>query len=86
MRWRKHRRRRIIDYAPNAPGVPDIAAATLALAGVRPTDLVVVEPSTTVVVRAGRPIWRGDWFDGGRGMLLGGTQSCPDSNIRMGGG
>ena len=72
----------IIDYAANAPGDADILAATQGLTGVRPTDVIVVEPTATVVVRDGRPIWRGEWFDGGRGFLLNTATSCPDAGIR----
>ena len=72
----------IIDYAPNAPGVPDVLAATQGFTGVLPTDIIVVEPTVTVVVRDGRPIWRGDWFDGGRGFLLNTATACPDAGIR----
>lgn len=72
----------IIDYAANAPGDADILAATQSLTGVRATDMIVVEPTATVVVRDGRPIWRGNWFDGGRGFLLNTATSCPDAGIR----
>jgi hypothetical protein len=72
----------IIDYAANAPGDADILSATQGLTGVRPTDVIVVEPTATVVVRDGRPIWRGEWFDGGRGFLLNTATSCPDAGIR----
>ena len=72
----------IIDYAANAPGDADILAATQGLTGVRPTDVIVVEPTATVVVRDGRPIWRGEWFDGGRGFLLNTATACPDAGIR----
>ena len=40
------------------------------------------EPTVTVVVRDGRPIWRGGWYDGGRGFLLGSTMACADAGIR----
>jgi hypothetical protein len=72
----------IIDYVANAQGVPDILAATQGFVGVLPTDTIVVEPTATVVVRGGRPIWRGDWFDGGRGYLLNTAMACPDAGIR----
>jgi hypothetical protein len=72
----------VIDYAANAPGEADILAATRGFAGVLPTDTIVVEPTATVVIRGGRPIWRGDWFDGGRGFLLGSTTACPGAGIR----
>ena len=71
-----------IDYVANAQGVTDILAATRALTGVRATDVIVVEPTVTVVVRDGRPIWRGGWHDGGRGFLLGSLLSCTDAGIR----
>ena len=56
--------------SPNRAGVTDILAATQGFIGVLPTDVIVVEPTVTVVVRDGEPIWRGEWFDGGRGFLL----------------
>ena len=71
-----------IDYAPGAQGVGDIVAATRGLIGVRATDVIVAEPTVTVVVRAGRPIWRGAWHDGGLGFLLGSTEACSDAGIR----
>jgi hypothetical protein len=72
----------IIDYVANAEGVPDILVATQGFVGVLPTDTIVVEPTATVVVRGGRPIWRGDWFDGGRGYLLNTAMACQDAGIR----
>ena len=72
----------IIDYVANAGGVPDILAATQGFVGVLPTDTIVVEPTATVVVRGGRAIWRGDWFDGGRGFLLNSAMACPEAGIR----
>ena len=72
----------IIDYAPGAQGVADIRAATRSFTGVRPTDEIIVEPTATVVVRDGRPIWRGDWFEGGPGYLLNTATSCVDAGIR----
>jgi hypothetical protein len=71
-----------IDYVADAQGVPDILAATQRLIGVRPTDMIVVEPAVTVVVRDGRAIWRGDWHDGGQGFLLGSKMACQDAGIR----
>jgi len=72
----------IIDYVANAGGVPDILVARQGFVGVLPTDTIVVEPTATVVVRGGRPIWRGDWFDGGRGYVLNTAMACPDAGIR----
>ena len=71
-----------IDYVSGSPGVTDILAATQGFIGVRSTDVIVVEPTVTVVVRDGEPIWRGEWFDGGRGFLLGSKMSCADAGIR----
>jgi hypothetical protein len=70
-----------IDYAPQARGTPDIAAATIALRGVAPTDTVLVSDTNTTVVRNGTPIWRGHWVDFGRGYLLDSTQACQDAGI-----
>jgi hypothetical protein len=72
-----------IDYLPDAQGVGDILAATRGFPGVLPTDVIVVEPAVTVVVRDGRPIWRGEWADSGRGYLLASTASCTDAGIRF---
>jgi hypothetical protein len=72
----------VIDYANEARGVSDILAATRALRGVVPTDLVVTQGDATVVVRDGTAIWRGDWFNVSRGYLLGGSSSC--AGIRIG--
>jgi hypothetical protein len=71
-----------IDYVPEAQGVDDILAATRNLIGVRATDVIVAEPTVTVVVRDGRPIWRGEWRDGGRGFLLDSRLACTDTGIR----
>ena len=71
-----------IDHVPDAQGVTDILAATRALIGVRATDVIVAEPTVTVVVRDGQPIWRGGWHDGGNGFLLGETTACADAGIR----
>lgn len=71
----------IIDYADAAPGVTDILAATRALRGVLPTDLVVPQGTSTVVVRDGHAIWRGDWSNMGQGFLLGGWSSCAGIQI-----
>ena len=71
-----------IDYIPGAQGVSDILAATQGFIGVRATDVIVVEPTVTVVVRDGRPIWRGEWLDGGNGFLLGSKMACQDAGIR----
>ena len=71
-----------IDYTADAQGVSDVLAATRALIGVRATDVIVAEPTVTVVVRDGQPIWRGAWHDGGRGFLLGSIMACADAGIR----
>jgi hypothetical protein len=71
----------VIDYAIDAPGVADIAAATRALRGVGPTDLVVAQGTSTIVIRDGRAIWRGDWFNMGRGFLLGQSNACAGVEI-----
>ncbi|MEA2653772.1 MAG: hypothetical protein QOI37_999 [Chloroflexota bacterium] len=71
----------IIDYADAAPGVTDILAATRALRGLLPTDLVVTQGNSTVVVRDGRAIWRGDWSNMGRGFLLGRWTACAGIHI-----
>jgi hypothetical protein len=71
----------IIDYANEARGVSDILAATRALRGVVPTDLVVTQGDSTLVVRGGQAIWRGDWFNLGRGFLLGGWSACEGIQI-----
>ena len=66
----------IIDYANEARGVTDILAATRALRGVAATDLVVTHGNSTVVIRDGQAIWRGDWSNMGRGFLLGQSSAC----------
>ncbi len=66
----------IIDYANEARGVIDILAATRALRGVAATDLVVTHGNSTVVIRDGQAIWRGDWSNMGRGFLLGQSSAC----------
>ena len=71
-----------IDYVAEAQGVSDILAATRAFIGVRATDVIVAEPTVTVVIRDGRPIWRGEWRDGGRGFLLDSKEACTDTGIR----
>jgi hypothetical protein len=71
-----------IDYVGGAPGVTDILAATRAFLGVRATDVIVVEPTVTVVVRDGQPVWRGEWYDGGNGFLLGSKTACENAGIR----
>ena len=71
-----------IDYVGGARGVRDILAATRAFLGVRATDVILVEPTVTVVVRDGQPVWRGEWFDGGNGFLLGSKTACQDTGIR----
>ncbi len=70
-----------IDYADEAPGTTDIVAATRALRGVLPTDLVVRDDASTVVIRGGQAIWRGGWGDRGRGLLLDQWMSCEDAGI-----
>ena len=70
-----------IDYANEAPGTTDIVGATRALRGVLPTDLVVRDDASTVVIRGGRAIWRGDWGDRGHGSLLDQWRSCQDAGI-----
>jgi hypothetical protein len=76
-----------IDYAADAPGVANILDATRALKGVTILDQVVqVDETTTVIVRGGQAVWRGDWFKGSRGYLLGGTTSCANTTITLGGG
>ena len=69
----------VIDYASDAPGAQDIEAATRALDGVDATDVVLRHGDSTAVVRAGRPIWTGDWVKGERGYLLTYVTAC--SNI-----
>ena len=49
----------VIDYADEAAGGADIFAATRALPGVRPTDVVVITGTATWVVRGGSAIWTG---------------------------
>ena len=71
----------IIDYAGGAPGMPDIVAATRALRGIAPTDVVVRKGDSTVVIRRGQAIWRGDWTDTDRGYLLGQTTACAGVEI-----
>ena len=70
-----------IDYANEAPGTTDIVGATRALRGVLPTDLVVRDDASTVVIRGGQAIWRGDWGDRGHGSLLDQWRSCQDAGI-----
>ncbi len=70
-----------IDYANQAPGTTDIVAATRALRGVLPTDLVVRDDASTVVIRGGQAIWRGDWGDRGHGFLLDQWMSCEGAGI-----
>jgi hypothetical protein len=70
-----------IDDADEAPGTTDIVAATRALRGVLPTDVVVSHNTSTVVIRGGQAIWRGDWFAHGRGFLLSQWMSCEDAEI-----
>lgn len=70
-----------IDYADEAPGTTDIVAATRALGGVLATDLVVRNDASTVVIRGGQAIWRGDWGDRGRGFLLDQWMSWEDAGI-----
>jgi hypothetical protein len=71
----------VIDYADEAAGGADILAATRALPGVRPTDVVVVTGTATWVVRDGSAIWTGTWFPGRSGFLLGGFTSCATAGI-----
>lgn len=71
----------VIDYANEARGVTDILTATRALRGVVPTDLVVAQGNSTVVVRGGQAIWRGDWSNMGRGFLLGQWRACAGVEI-----
>jgi hypothetical protein len=71
----------VIDYADEAAGGADIFAATRALPGVRPTDVVVVTGTATWVVRGGSAIWTGTWFPGSSGFLLGGFTSCGNAGI-----
>jgi hypothetical protein len=72
---------RVIDYANEAVGSPDIFAATSELHGVRPSDSVIVSGTTTWVVRDGGAIWTGTWFPGKSGFLLGGFTSCGNAGI-----
>lgn len=75
-----------IDYAADAPGVTDIFAATRALEGVTILDQVIQpDEATTLVVRGGQAVWRGDWYNGGRGYLLGGYTACAGTTISLGG-
>jgi hypothetical protein len=69
-----------IDYANEALGTTDIVAATRALRGVLPTDLVVRHDASTVVIRGGQAIWRGGWGDRD-GFLLDQWMSCEDAGI-----
>lgn len=71
----------IIDYANEARGVTDILAATRALRGVAATDLVVTHGNSTVLIRDGQAIWRGDWSNMGRGFLLGQSSACAGVQI-----
>lgn len=73
----------IHDYTNEARGVTDILAATRALQGVAATDLVVRDGDSTVVIRHGQAIWRGDWSDMGRGFLLDQSRSC--EGVQIGG-
>ena len=73
----------IIDYANEAPGVTDILAATRALRGVAASDLVVTHGNSTVLIRDGQAIWRGDWFNMGRGFLLGQSSACAGVQIGL---
>jgi hypothetical protein len=70
-----------IDYADEAAGTIDIVAATRALGGVLPSDLIVQDDASTVVIRDGHAIWRGGWGDRGRGFLLDQWMSCEDAGI-----
>jgi hypothetical protein len=71
----------IIDYAPGALGHPDILASTQGLRGVRPSDVVVVAGTSTVVIRDGQAIWRGEWSPVAGGFILGGSTACKGAGI-----
>lgn len=73
----------IIDYANEARGVTDILAATRALRGVAATDLVVTHGNSTVLIRDGLAIWRGDWSNMGRGFLLEQSRACEGVQIGL---
>jgi hypothetical protein len=76
----------IIDYADDPSGPLDIVGATRAMRGVRPTDIVAIDGTSTVVVRDGRVIWRGSWSPGASGFYLGGYSACEEGRgIGIGG-
>jgi len=75
-----------IDYVADATGgSPDLDAATRALRGVRPSDVIAVEGDRSGVVRDGRAVFVGRWFSStSGGWLLSQFEACGDSEISFG--
>ncbi len=47
----------------------------------RQSDVIGVEADRTAVIRDGRTIWIGSWFDALGGWLLSGAIACGDAGI-----
>ena len=75
-----------IDYVAGAGGGPaDLEAATRTLRGVLSSDEIAVEGSRSAVIRAGRTVFSGTWFQSTTGgWLLSSFSSCSDAQISMG--
>lgn len=72
-----------IDYVEGATGgLPDLASATRALRGVMWTDQVAVDGDHSGVVRDGRSVFNGSWFESATGgWLLFSFSACGDAGI-----
>lgn len=71
-----------IDYAPDARGTTtDLVAATRALSGVQAADMIGIGAGQTSVIRDGRTIWIGTWFQAPGGWLLSGFSACGNAGI-----
>lgn len=74
-----------VDYGPNpSGGLPDLEAATRQVRGVRWSDAVAVDASTSRVVREGRTIFVGQWFQSSSGgWLIGDYSSCMSEQVSI---
>jgi hypothetical protein len=75
-----------IDYVADADGgLPDLEAATRALRGILQSDQVAIDDHRSAVIRNGRIVFSGSWFQSRTGgWLLSSFSACGDAHIGMG--